>query len=331
MMESSIDLSRSRSEILNDVEVIVSRFQASPTALVTKSQQQQAERDRVMVEGAAARGAEGVVKDLGALQLHIDSSLVGLAGSMRAEVEKLAELERAVAIEGARLVKLGELLVVAEALELERRDHARARAELEGEQAEALVDLANQRAAEERETSQREARADAETTRQREQAAQERAAVEDERQWSLGRRRQSLADERAVARQALTRELAEEQALHDKDWQRRRAELEAADEELKSLRAKVEAEPAELEAAKKKARDEAIARAQRKTKLEGELQTKENQASAELRKLEIEGLESRIESQARRIVELTTQLGAAFEQSQKLAARALDSKTDQAA
>ncbi|KIG12366.1 Myosin heavy chain [Enhygromyxa salina] len=289
----------------------------------TRAEAAERGRDREVVQQAAGYTVDNIVKGLAELQLEFSKALEDLSDRMETESGKVGQLQRAIEIERRRVAELENLTIAAEALALLEQEHAHKLAELQARSAEDQTEL-DAAIAETRERWASEAAArDLELAEQTARRDADRKLADEAHAYELARQDKLTANDNALAKRNLERELAEQTASKDKDWSAREAALELRGEEIAKLRTTVAGRDEALAKAETQAREQAIAAVNRDAKHEAELAARDAAADIEVFELKIKTLESRIGDQTGQLQELSTRLSAALSQAQKLASEAL--------
>ncbi len=312
-----------RDNIQGSIQNVIRSFKSRQTQVATRAEQEQSRLDQELAEVAADTSVEGVASELSALQLHFDANLSALATRVSLADEKLVSLQSAVAIEGDRISQLDETLVMAEALELHRQDHASQISNLKGRHNDELLAITTDAQETQALWDAKASKHDTERQARLALESSERATHLESASYDLKLRRQQTSDSQMVTQRALERELEGEVNAQTKQWTQRAGVLDAASDEIKKLKASVALAPTKLSEAVEKARAGAISKNVRQCELEKELQAQENAATKSVNALEKTALEKRIEAQIARSEELAEQLQKALEQAQTLASSAL--------
>lgn len=314
----------SSAHILEAFEQLTAREKARAAQIQTRADEAAREEDAVIVERAKAYSVEGIVKGLAELQLSFSDELDTLAKTLTQEADKLHELERAIRVETAHSQQLHDIRVAAEAvniLDKQQRDQllateehiASLRIELSQEQAQTRQQWARQEQEHEQTMALNIAKRD-----------QARALEADEFNYATKTARQKELDQFELERTKTLRELEATDAQRSLDWAKRTQALDERAQEIDALRLEVEAMPTTIEEAVKEAREAAIKRERQNAKVEAELLAKEMDNDAQVYELQMRTLQDKIESQAQQLRELIAQLNAASNQTQSLAAKAIE-------
>ncbi|MCX4242286.1 coiled-coil domain-containing protein [Paraliomyxa miuraensis] len=313
---------KTRQDIQREFDALLRRQQARASQIATKAEEAEQRKHRELVQKAAAYTVESIVNDLAKLQLGFGRAVDEIAGQLDAETSKLGQLRRAIEVERARLEQLQGTVVAAEALALLEQDHGRSLAELDERVAQSRKALSDETAATREGWKKQEEEAQRANEEQAEQLAKQRKLAEEERGYEHNRLAQVQADQRAVQRREVERELAEQEASKTKDWAARDKVLSDDAGRIEELRTKVAGFAEALDKAAKDAREKAIASVHRDAKHEQELLVKQHESDIKVFELKVQTLEERIARQASLITELSSKLDSTIAKSQDLASQA---------
>jgi hypothetical protein len=311
--------------ILKDFEKLRADYKRQSAQVATKEDLATQQRDKELVEQASNYTADSIFKSLAKLQTAFGESTSKLAKDMSAEVEKLAQIQRAIQVESSRLDSLRNVQIAAEALNILQQEHQKTLQNLE-ETFQKKDEILETEIAKRREFWQK-MRQDYETQQAKQKASQEkdrRLEVEDH-QYALQRKHTLDADTYEKQQRDLERQLAEEQQRKEKDWAEREQFLTAHQAEFEKNKTRVEKAPKELEEAIKKAREEAIKDTHKDEENKAKLLEKEVESRRKAYELKVESLKQIISEQKTQITELSQQLQTASSQAQKLAMQAVTS------
>ncbi|SEE10687.1 hypothetical protein SAMN05444161_5828 [Rhizobiales bacterium GAS191] len=265
---------------------------------------------RHAVEGVSV---ETVVQKLSGLGLEMSRALADISEQLTAEVQQLALVRDAVALERKELEHLHKIDVAATALDQMVQDYARQKQELEAE-------IVAQRRAWEEETAVlgRERKDQEESLKK-----QRQREIEDYEYKKILDRKKAQDKYEEELRVRDKKNLEQQEAL-EKSWQMREAVLKEREEELARLKTEVDGLPARLlketEAAALRGRKEAEA------KLEQQIVMLEKDAATEKRvaELRVKTLEDALAHNATYIAGLEKQLADAKQQVQDIAVKAIE-------
>lgn len=309
--------------ILKDFEKLRADYKRQEAQVATKENLATYQKNKELVAQASNYTADSIFQSLAKLQSAFGEAINRLAKNMTAEVEKLAQIQRAIQVEQSRLGSLRNVKVAAEALNILQQEHQKALQNLEEVFQQKDETLAREMA-KQRELWQQ-TRQNDETQQAKQQSGQEKARrlEAEDYQYTLQRKHQLEADSYEKQKRALERLLAEEQQLKEKDWAKREQYLVEYQAEFEKNKAQVEKAPQELEEAIKKAREEAIKDTYKDEENKAKLLEKEVEARHKAYELKIESLKQIINEQKAQLADLSQQLQVASSQSQQLAMQAV--------
>ena len=266
----------------------------------------------------------GVVQSIGELKSSIGRLLGDLSDRLEEQVARYTQVQRAILAKDQELKDIYEIQRSASTLTALIDAHAREREKMEQEVTAAKEQL-------EREVAQtRESWEQAK--KQREVEIKERDALEQKRrerekeeyQYGFSRQQQQAKDQ-----------FADQMAKAQKEWDERRAKLEAdlaqrqqtiksQEQEVHELRQKVDAFPKELDAIISKTSKETTARLQQESTAREQLLKQEFEGQKNVQSTRITSLEQQVAEQAERLTKLLGQAEKAYAQVQEIAVRAIE-------
>jgi colicin import membrane protein len=265
---------------------------------------------REIVEGVTV---ESLVQRISALGLDVSKALSDVSGRLTEEVQLLASVREAVALERRELDRLHKIDVAATALDQLVQDYGRQKQELETE-------IAARRAAWEEEA----ARVDRERKEQEESLKKQRQREAEDFEYKKAQERKKAQDKYDEEVRLLEKKNQEKQDTLEKSWQLREATLKEREEELARLRKEAETFPRRLEseasAAAERARHESEARLQQEILI----MKKDAEAEKRVGELRVKMLEETATHQQAQIAALEKQLADAKQQVQDIAVKAIE-------
>ncbi len=296
------------------------RFQAQ---IATKQDIAARQKDQEIVEQASTYTNDSIFQALAKLQSTFGQSIHSLAEDMTIQVEKLAQIQRAIEVKNQQSTTLHNVQIAAEALNILQQEHQNKLQSLE-------EDYQQKHAALEKEmTKQREVwqlqEQDYNNTKAKQHQLLEKNRHNEVEEFGYQFKRQHTedSDEYEKRQRALERQIEEEKQTKEKDWTEREKFLEKHQTEFEEYKAKVEAMPKEIQEAVKKAREEAIKDTYKEEENKAKLLEKEREAKRKAFELKIETLNKTVDEQKVQIVQLAEQLQVASKQIQQLAVTAV--------
>lgn len=256
---------------------------------------------------------ESVVRGLASLGLDVSRSLGDISEKLVAEVERLADLREAVALERDELDRLHKIDIAATTLDQLLEDHARNKQAFEAEMAET-------RAAWKQEAAQ----AERERREQDDTLKKQRQREAEDYEYKKTLERKKAQDKYDEEQRQTARQNAERQEALAREWQQREAVLKAQEEDVARLRTEVGDFPARL------AREVATAVEDERRRVAADFERqllilkKDAEAEARLSDLRVKALEASVATGAAQIAALEKQLAEAKQQVQDIAVRAID-------
>jgi len=304
---------RSKAETQQEFEQIQVEAQTAREATDAKVAEATRLREAEVRQSVDSVSVETVVQRVSGLGLEVSRALADVAEKLTEEVQLLATVREAVALERRELERLHKIDVAATALDQLVQDHARERERLEAE-------AAAQRSAWEEET----VRVERERKEQEDALKKQRQREIEDYDYRKNLERKKAQDKYEEELHARDKQNREQQEALEKGWQLREAALKAREEELARLKMEVDAFPARLleetEAAALKGQKEAEA------KLEQQILVLKKDAEAETRlgQLRVKTLEEALAHSAAQVVALEKQLADAKQQVQDIALKAIE-------
>jgi hypothetical protein len=314
----------SKQQLIQAFGQIFAERKTIDSKIATKQEEAEKEKSKEILAAASEYTVDSIVKAIADLQLEFGSIVSGLSEKLAGENSKLEQLNKAIEIESQNLKELQQIRVVADTLDILRKEHQEKLKVLE-------QDTASKRELLEKEISQtrkgwQKEQADFEEAEQiyNESLIKERTKEEEEYLYKLETTLKLNTNAYEAKKRMIEREVQETTQDKEKNWAEREKFLNANQKLFTEYQQKVAAFPNELAEAIKKAREEAIKDATQKATVEANLFEKEWQGSKQSYELRIEALEQTIQKQSEQIESITAQLQAALKQAQDLAMRAFN-------
>ena len=256
---------------------------------------------------------EGVAQSISALSVQISKALAEVSDDLIAEVQRLATIREAVALESTELERLHKIDVAATALDQLVQDYDAKRQALEAA-------ISAQRAAWDAELKARE-RVDKEYE---ENLKRLRQRETEEYDYKKTLERKKAQDKYEEETRTLEKKNREKQEALEKSWQQREVALNEREEDLTRFRQEVASFPARLQTEVERTRSEAIQQTEQRFEQQTLLMTKEREADRRLSELQVKGLEESVARQTAQIIALQKQLDEAKQQVQDIAVKAIE-------
>jgi len=283
--------------ILKTFEKLRADYQLESAKIATKQDIATRQKDKEIVEQASTYTADSIFQDLAKLQSIFGQSVDGLVKDMTTEVEKLAQIRRAILVENQHLTSLQNTQVAAEALNILQQEHQKELQSL-GEDYQKKHDALEVEMTSQREIWQKQQQDHEKAkTKQHAQLDKNRQFDEEDFDYKLKWQHTEDSDDYEKHHRALERQLAEE----------------------------VESIPKEVEEAVKKSREAAIKEAYKDEENKAKLLEKEREAKRKAFELKTESLNKIADEQKLRIAQLSEQLQVASQQMQQLSMTAVSS------
>lgn len=268
---------------------------------------------------------EDVIKAVADLQVTISKALKDLTEKMIAESNKLADLQKAIDGESARLKQVHEIEYQMNSLSALIDAHAERKEAFEKEAAHEREELAAEMAAT-REAWKREQQEHEQNVKDRDLAIKkQREREEEEYRFKISLERRKDAAEHEAQKAEMERQLDEERKRVGRELAERKEVLSAQENELVELRKRVERFPKELEEAVKKTEAAVRTTLQQEHEFDARLAAKDVETEKRVNAMKIASLEALAAKQQAQITDLTKQLQAATKQVQEMAVKAIES------
>ena len=256
---------------------------------------------------------EGVAQSISALSVQISKALADVSDNLIAEVQGLATIREAVALESEELRRLHKIDIAATALDQLVREYDSKRQALE---AEASAEHASWDAeVKARERAEKEYDENLKKQRQRET---------EEYEYKKALERKKTQDKYDEEMRALEKKNREKQEALEKSWQERERAIKEREEEDLRLRQEVGSFSSRLQAETERARSEAAQQTEQRFEQQLLLMTKDRETDRRLSELRTQTLEESGARQTAHIAALEKQLDEAKQQVQDIAVKAIE-------
>ncbi len=311
-----------KQKIMSSFHQLLTENEANGSKVATKEEEAEKARYRELLETAAMYTVDNIVNGTASLQLDFGGTVTNLAERLLDESKKLDALKKAIFIERSNLEQLQKIRVVADALDLLRKEHdeklmtmetniTRQMEKIEKEMIQVRKSWAKE--AIEYETGIKEE--EALTAKKREQES-------DNYNYEEERRRRVEMDIYKEQKRMQERELHTQKQVKERDWKEREAFLAENLAEFEKNQSEIAGHEEELKKIYEDQKRKAIEQAKRDAKIKTDLTEKEWSSEKKGYDLRIAALETSIQRQIEQITELSSQLQSANNQAQNLAMRA---------
>ena len=304
---------RSKAELQHEFTEIQRETQAARESPDTRTAELERLREPEIRAAVADVSVESVVQQVSALGLEVSRALSGVSEKLVNEVDLLASVREAVALERKELERLHKIDIAAASLDQMVQDYGREKERLESE-------IALQRTAWEQESRT----AERERKEQDEALRKQRQREIDDYEYRKTLERKKAQDKYDEEMRLLEKGNKEKQEALDKGWKQREAALKEQEQELARLRKEADDFPARMQ----KAVDEASAQAARaaEQRLDQQIAMLKKDAETERRvaELQVQTLRDALERQSAQMAALQKQLDEAKQQVQDIAVKAIE-------
>ena len=304
---------RSKAEVEEEFAEIREDVTAAREASSAKAEEQLTLREAEVRQAVSGLSMEGVVEKISGLGLEVSKSLSDLSEKLVQEVNRLAAVREAVALEQKEIERLHKIDVAATALDQLVQDYGRQKDQLAAE-------IAAQRAAWEEEARQ----AERDRKEQEESLKKQRQRETEEYEYKKALERKKAQDRYEEETKQRENQNREKQEALEKSWREREAALKEREEELLRLRKEAEEFPARLRQESERAAAEAIRATEQRFEQQITLLKKDNETEKRVAELRIKTLEETLTRQSAQMESLQKQLDEAKRQVQDIAVRAIE-------
>ena len=310
---SAARVRRTKAEVQQEFESVRREAAAQRETAAPHVEEAAKNREAEVRQVAESVTVDQVVSEISSLGLQVSKALAELSSHLVAEVERLATLREAVAIEQRELKRLHKVDIVASAVDQLVQEYETKKQALQAEMAAARAAWEAEK--EERERAAREYEETLKKQRQREN---------DEFEYRKALERKKAQDKYDEEQRLRDRQNREKQEALEKKWEEREGALKGREEELTRLRTESEGFPNRL--AHELERAGAQARRQAEQEFEQRLTVTNKDAEADRRvaELRIKTLEDLTVRQTEQLAVLQKQLDEAKQQVQDIAVKAIE-------
>lgn len=280
------------------------------------------------VKVADELSTEGVVKQVGELRSNIGRLLSQVASNLEEQVDRYAQISKAIALKEKELAEIYEIqrsaLSLAALLQAQQLKRDEFEQEMSDRRQELNTEIEQARSEWEAQTAQRDA-----DLKERDAAENRRRKREEEEYRYAFAREQQLAKDRAADEQSKAhREFATRKEQAERDLAERTNVIAAREVEYADLRAAIDGFPAEREAAVQRAIQELTQRVVAEHQGREEMLKRDVAGERNVFATRIAALESTLKEQTERIARLTQQADKAYSQVQDIAVKAIEGSSN---
>jgi colicin import membrane protein len=304
---------KTKAEIEEEFSEIRDEVEEAREGARPKVEEQLKLREAEVRQAVDGLSVESVVSRMSGLGLEVSKALAQLSDQLVQEVNRLAAVREAVALEQKEIERVHKIDVAATALDQLVQDYNRQKEQLETE-------IAAQRAAWQEEARQ----AERDRKEQEETLKKQRQREIDEYEYRKALERKKAQDKYEEETKLLEKANKEKQEALEKSWREREAVLKAAEEELQRLRKEAEEFPVRLRQEAERATAEATRTTEQRLSQQTLILSKESEAEKRVAELRIKGLEETLARQSSQTTALEKQLEEAKRQVQEIAVKAIE-------
>ena len=270
-------------------------------------------RDAEVRQAVEGLSVEGVAQSISALSVQISKALAEVSDNLIAEVQRLATIREAVALESEGLRRLHKIDIAATSLDQLVQDYDSKKEALETERS-------AERAAWDVEGKARE-RAEKEYD---ENLKKQRQRETEEYEYKKALDRKKAQDKYDEETRALEKKNREKQEALERTWQEREGAIKEREEEYLRLQQEVGSFSPRLQVETERAKSEATHQTEQRFEQQILLMTKEREADRRLSELQIKTLEENVARQTAQMAALQKQMEEAKQQVQDIAVKAIE-------
>lgn len=304
---------RSKAEVQREFAEIEEQVQAARESADPKAEQAARQQEAGVRQAVDGVTVESVVQRVSGMGLEVSKALAGIAEKLTAEVELLASVRAAVALEHAELERLHHIDIAASSLDQMVRDYAAEKQRLEAEIAEQRSEWEASTAAGERERKE-----------QDEALKKQRQREIEDYEYKKQLERKKAQDRYDEEIRLQEKKNQERQQDLEKSWQLREAALKEREDELVRLRKESDEMPARLKKEAEAAAKEATRAAEARLEQQLLVMKKDAETERRLAELQVKTLEETVARQAAHMAGIEKQLTDAKQQVQDIAVKAIE-------
>ena len=304
---------RSKADVQQDFLKIREQVAATREARNAKAEEAATLDEAEVRQAVDGLSVEGVAKSISALGIQISKALAAVSDDLIAEVQRLAIVREAVALERAELERLHKIDVAATALDQLVQDYDSKSQALETE-------MSTRRATWDAELKARE-RAEKEYD---ESLKKQRQRETEEYEYKKTIDRKKSQEKYDEDMRTIEKKNREKQEALEKSWEQRERTVKEREEEYVRLQQEVSGFPPRLQAETERAASEATRQTEQRFEQQVLMMTREREADRRLSDLQIKTLEESVARQTAQMAALQKQLDEAKQQVQDIAVKAIE-------
>jgi colicin import membrane protein len=304
---------RSKADVQQDFLKIREEVAATREARNAKAEEAANLNEAEVRQAVDVLSVEGVAQRISALSIQISKALAAVSDDLIAEVQRLAIVREAVALERAELERLHKIDVAATALDQLAQDYDSKSQVLDAE-------MSTRRAAWDAELKARE-RAEKEYD---ENLKKQRQRETEEYEYKKTIDRKKAQEKYDEDMRTIEKKNREKQETLEKSWEQRERTIKEREEEYVRLQKEVSSFPSRLQSETERAASDATRQTEQRFEQQVLMMTKEREADRRLSDLQIKTLEEGVARQTAQMAALQKQLDEAKQQVQDIAVKAIE-------
>jgi hypothetical protein len=304
---------RSKAETQHEFEQIRTEAEEAREGADQKAEQLAKARQAEVMQSVDGISVEGEVQRISTLGVGISKALADVSDKLVQEVQRLAAVREAVAIDRREIEQLHRIDVAATSLDQLIQDHQREKERLDAE-------IAAQRAAWEEESRNTER----ERKETEDQLRKLRQRESEDYEYKKTQERKKAQDKYEEDQRLVEKRNKEKQEELERGWKQRGEALKAQEDELNQLRQESAGAAARIKAEVERATKEATRAAELRFEQQIVMMKKDAEAEKRVSELLVKNLEEAIARQSAQTASLEKQLTEAKQQVQEIAVRAIE-------
>ena len=304
---------RSKADVQQDFLKIREEVAATREARNAKAEEAANLQESEVRQAVDVLSIEGVAQGISALSIQISKALASVSDDLIAEVQRLAIVREAVALERAELERLHKIDVAATALDQLAQDYDSKSQALDAE-------MSTRRATWDAELKARE-RAEKEYD---ENLKKQRQRETEEYEYKKTIDRKKAQEKYDEDMRTIEKKNREKQEILEKSWEQRERTIKEREEEYVRLQKEVSSFPSRLQTETERAASDATRQTEQRFEQQVLMMTKEREADRRLSDLQIKTLEEGVARQTAQMAALQKQLDEAKQQVQDIAVKAIE-------
>lgn len=317
-----------KEQIILSFERLLQDYKQNESQVVTKEEELEKEKNKQLLEKTGDYTVNNIVNGMATLQLDFGNLTKEIAQRLDNESNSLEDLKKAITVQKETLSEFKKIRLVADALDILRKEHQERLKTLENRIKESHENLEKEELIN-RKNWEKEANEFAVKIKEEADLILKlREQEEADFNYEIEIERKVRMDDYEETKRNQERELNEWNKDKEKGWQERETILKKEEKEFNDNKKKIEGFEEKLKEEYNKAKGDAIKEADKEAKVKSDLMEKEWEANKQGFEFKIQSLEANVEYQNQQIAEIIAQLQNATNQAQALALKAFEKESD---